>query len=333
MKAKEIVGLDCGASAAEGIRLVLRSRLEEMCAFRAAALDWSDMEGVHDMRVASRRLRSLVRDFSPYFRHRKLRRTKSVLKSIADALGAVRDQDVTLKALEKLAAEAPAEVAAGIERFANERRLKQERARSCLEEALTEAALDKLQKEFNGALEDGLRVSRNRKNDRDEQPSAESMSFRQAGRERLLAGLQELQDLSASLYRPLKTKPLHQMRLASKRLRYALELFAPCWGEPLAPFAKEIAKLQTTLGELHDCDVWIGDIGKALQSGGEPESEQERNAALWLLDYFVGERTDRFRSALARWHEWETNHFQLRLADTINDQLPPVAAADLDSGG
>src|SRR5215210_5249506 len=99
MKAKEIVGLDCGASAAAGIRLVMRSRLEEMCAFRAAALDWSEMEGVHDMRVASRRLRSLVRDFSPYFRNRKLRRSTIALKRIADALGAVRDQDVALLAL------------------------------------------------------------------------------------------------------------------------------------------------------------------------------------------------------------------------------------------
>jgi CHAD domain-containing protein len=331
MKAREIVGLDCGASAAEGIRLVMRSRLEEMCAFREAALDWSEMEGVHDMRVASRRLRSLVRDFSPYFRNRKLRRSMIALKNIADALGAVRDQDVALLALEKLTAEAPVEVAAGIEHFAGERRLKQERARSRLEEALTQTALDRLQKEFNVALERGLKVSRNRRSKGDEQQAAENMSFRQAGRERLLAEVQELQDLSVSLYRPLKTKPLHQMRLAAKRLRYALELFAPCWSEPLAPFAKEIAKLQTTLGELHDCDVWIADVGKALQDGGESEGAEVRNAAVWLLDYFVRERTDRFRAALARWHEWETNHFQQRLADIINDQAP--AAADLDSGG
>lgn len=328
MKAKEIVELDCGASAAEGIRLVLRSRLEEMCAFRVAALDWSDMEGVHDMRVASRRLRSLVRDFSPYFRNRKLRRSMNALKSIADALGSVRDQDVALRALEKLATEAPPEIAAGIEQFANERRLKQEQARSSLEEALTEAALDKLQKEFNVALEHGLRVSRNRRNKGDEQKSADGISFRQAGRERLLAGLQELQDLSKSLYRPLKSRPLHQMRLAAKRLRYALELFAPCWSEPLAPLAKEIAKLQTTLGELHDCDLWIADFGEALQDSGE--SEGVRNVAIWLLDYFVKERTDLFRAALARWHEWETSHFQLRLADIINDQSPP---AGLDSSG
>jgi CHAD domain-containing protein len=147
------------------------------------------------------------------------------------------------------------------------------------------------------------------------------------GRDLILARLEELQALSGSLYRPLKTKPLHQMRLAAKYLRYALELFALCWTEPLLPFAKEIAKLQTSLGELHDCDLWMADLGAALQDGA-PASDgaqmQERSAAIWLLDYFMKERADHFRAALARWHEWETTGFQSRLTAILNDQ-PPVA--------
>jgi CHAD domain-containing protein len=141
-KAKEIVGLDCGASAAIGIRLVLGSRLEEMCAFRALALDWRDPLGIHDMRVASRRLRSAVRDFSPYLRQRKLNHSREDLKSVADALGAVRDHDVAIMALEKLALEASPEVSAGIEQLTNQWRLKRSRARAELEEILTEDALD-----------------------------------------------------------------------------------------------------------------------------------------------------------------------------------------------
>lgn len=320
-KAKEIAGLDCGAGASAGISLVVRSRLEEVCAFRAAALDWSDASGVHDMRVASRRLRSVVRDFSPYFRRsRKLRHSMDDLKAIADALGAVRDQDVEIMALEKLATEAPPELAAGIEQFAEERRLRRNRSRSELEEALTENALSELREEFDAALANGLKVSRNRKGRGDEQKSAEEVTFRQVGRYCLLVRLQELQDLSASLYRPLKTKPLHKMRLAAKHLRYALELFAPCWTEPLVPFAKEIAKLQTSLGQLHDCDLWIADLGAALREGAaqsEAAQSQERSAAVWLLGYFMKERADHFRAALARWHEWETTDFLVSLAETL----------------
>ena len=84
-KASEIVGLDCEASAAEGIRLLLHTRLEEMCVLRDGALDWSDIEGVHDMRVGSRRLRSALRDFKPFLKRRKHRRAGDAIKRIADS--------------------------------------------------------------------------------------------------------------------------------------------------------------------------------------------------------------------------------------------------------
>jgi CHAD domain-containing protein len=324
-KAKDIAGLDCGMSAGAGLSLVLRSRLEEMCAFREAALFFDDPKGVHDMRVASRRLRSLVRDFSPYFRRsRKLRQAKDDLKKMAEALGSVRDEDVAIIELERLSAESGPEVAEGIVQLMDERRLKRARARATLEGALTEQALDELRKVFNAALEQGLRIPRNanRRGERGEdKKTVEGTSFRQAGRDVMLASLLELEELSASLYSPLKTRPLHKMRLAAKRLRYSLELFAPCWSsEPLGAFAKEIAKLQTSLGELHDCDLWIIETGASLRRDEmKPEGARvaERSAAIWLLNYFVRERGNHFCDALARWHDWEMTGFLSRLRDTF----------------
>ncbi len=344
-KAKDIEGLDYGAGAGDGVRLILRSRFEEMRAYRDAALDWSDIEGVHDMRVASRRLRSALRDFKPYLRERKFRRSNKALKNVADALGAVRDQDVAIVALEELALSAPSGVAAGIEQFADERRLKRDIARSELEQAITDEALAKLEKEFNSALESGLKVSRRRKTRGVARKPAESLNCRDAGRDVITERFRELQDLSASLYRPHKIRPLHEMRIAAKRLRYAIELFAPCWNEPLASIAKEIAKMQTSLGELHDCDVWIAEIGTLLREteqeamSGAPDDEKadhssstgdtgsdeaqarNRSAAIWLLDYFIKERTQHFRDALARWHEWEEADFHARLAALLQNEM------------
>ncbi|HUQ34372.1 MAG TPA: CHAD domain-containing protein [Pyrinomonadaceae bacterium] len=321
MKAKEIDGLDCEAGAVAGIQLVLRTRFDEMCAFRAAALFFEDPKGVHDMRVASRRLRGLVRDFSPYFRRsRRFQHAKDGLKRVAQALGSVRDEDVAIAALEELATNAPPETVAGIKPLVEQRRLKQETARAELKEALTEAALEELREKFNALLEQGLKVPRSLKENGLNQEAADVVSFRQAGREVIAAGLLELQDLSASLYRPFKTKRLHRMRLAAKRLRYDLDLFAPCMREPLRDFAKEIAKLQTSLGELHDCDVWIAQIGTSLlDSGMESVGAQspERSAAVWLLDYFVKKRAENFSAALTRWREWETTGFLGRLQDLV----------------
>jgi CHAD domain-containing protein len=49
----------------------------------------------------------------------------------------------------------------------------------------------------------------------------------------------------------------HDMRIAAKRLRYVLEIFAPCLGDE-AKAARDAAKrLQSVLGELHDCDLML----------------------------------------------------------------------------
>ena len=135
-KAKMVEGLDCDQRALEGMRRVLFTRLDEMCELRAAALDWSDIEGVHDMRVASRRLRSLLKDFRPYF-HGQIRQKR--LRELARSLGMVRDQDVAIEALHKLAAEvAPEDVAQGLGRIIHERERRRERARKNLAESISE---------------------------------------------------------------------------------------------------------------------------------------------------------------------------------------------------
>src|SRR6185369_4326904 len=102
-KSKPFSELDCSAPAEEILPAVLRAQLEAMCKLRRKALDWSDPEGVHAMRVCSRRLRSAVSDFRPYMRARLPRVT---LRKIADALGAVRDQDVALIALDEFSTHA-----------------------------------------------------------------------------------------------------------------------------------------------------------------------------------------------------------------------------------
>src|SRR5918996_1339861 len=95
-KAKRIRGLKCDAPATAGIKLVLVTRFGELQSWCDAALDWTDPEGVHSMRVASRRLRSALRDFLPYVRKRNLTSIQKQMKSIADALGEVRDLDVAI---------------------------------------------------------------------------------------------------------------------------------------------------------------------------------------------------------------------------------------------
>jgi len=56
---------------------------------------------------------------------------------------------------------------------------------------------------------------------------------------------------------PANVKDLHDLRIACKRLRYLLEIFAIAFPTDLEPFIDEVKSLQDILGDIHDCDVQI----------------------------------------------------------------------------
>ena len=140
--------------------------------------------------------------------------------------------------------------------------------------------------------------------------------------------LKEFRSAAAeTIYRPAATKDLHELRILSKRLRYAIELFAPCRGKELKDIAREVALMQTSLGELHDCDVWIEDLGQRLKRTArkrkdDPDNARERAAAVWLLRHFAKERTEHYRAALARWEDWESREFLNNLKSLVSEARP-----------
>src|SRR6185369_11611633 len=150
MKGKHIEGLDCSAAADDMIRHVLRAQVKAMCAVRKQALDFTDPEGVHQMRVLSRRLRSTITDFEPHLRKTRLPLTG--LRAVARSLGGVRDEDVALAALEKLKAETHGAVAHGIEILISERQARRDRARGDLEKAIRRSTVAELLEEFERRL-------------------------------------------------------------------------------------------------------------------------------------------------------------------------------------
>ncbi|MBA2735748.1 MAG: CHAD domain-containing protein [Pyrinomonadaceae bacterium] len=308
-KAKEITGLDCAANALEWAAEVLRVRFEEVVSLRGEALNSEDIEGIHAMRVATRRLRSALRDFAPLMKRRPLKKVKKDLKRIADALGAARDQDVAIVALEKLQKEVEiAPVKAGVGKLIEERRSVRERAQLELIKTLAVSAIENLEKRFAAAIDEGI----NRKK------SARVVSFNEAGRNAVAASLQDFCDLSASLYEPFNIEDLHELRIAAKRLRYAIELFTACWGKAIAPFAVEIAEMQSFLGEVHDTDVWIESLGERLRGSDGKPAESEYQTAVRLLSEFVKERTKNYRAALKLWSAWKENDFISRLRAVIS---------------
>ena len=268
-----------------------------MYGFRQAALDWSDPEGVHSMRVASRRLRGAMRDFMPYLRQRGLASVLKRTKNIAAALGEVRDQDVAIIALEKIQKQAPEGISSALQLLVEERKERRNESRENLSSILVANEMKQAKSEFMFRVEKATAVRK--------APAKAELTYLKMAATVILDRLKELEKLSESLYRPFEIESLHDMRIAAKRLRYALELFQQCWGRSLQTFSKTAARLQTALGDVHDCDVWIDHLSEHISKARKQKQDEQVAAFIWLLSHFVKLRTKHLRKAFDLWREWE----------------------------
>lgn len=322
MAAPREIQVDCEAPVTAAARQILQVRWEEARDRAATITEDPPVSAIHDLRVATRRLRSAVRDFRRLIKFKHLRPTMKEIGRLADALGAVRDQDVAIAALERFLGElkdGPGRD--GLRQLIAERQETRAGALKELRSMVASDAIADLDVRFTAALERAT-------------PQADETTpgFAAAGTGIIAKSYRQLSHLSRGLYAPHRRRPLHRMRIAAKRLRYALELFAVCGGDEMEAAAREVAEMQTRLGDLHDCDVWIDALGPRLrhldQRRALPATEAERNvllACVWLLGRFTRDRAKHFRDALTLWHDWEASGFGGRL-----DRLGLVGRRDDD---
>jgi CHAD domain-containing protein len=101
---REVPGFDCEETFAAAAARVVRVRATEVFQRSRGVLDVEQIENVHDMRVATRRLRSALEVFEPCFPRKRFRRALREVKDLADALGERRDRDVQIEQLTRLSA-------------------------------------------------------------------------------------------------------------------------------------------------------------------------------------------------------------------------------------
>jgi CHAD domain-containing protein len=101
---REVPGFDCDETFAAAAARVIRVRAAEVFRRSHGVLDVEQIENVHDMRVATRRLRSALEVFEPCFPRKRFRRALREVKDLADALGERRDRDVQIEQLTRLSA-------------------------------------------------------------------------------------------------------------------------------------------------------------------------------------------------------------------------------------
>jgi CHAD domain-containing protein len=235
-----------------------------------------DPEGVHQTRVATRRLRSDLRTFRPLLDRDWAQGLRDELGWIARILGDVRDGDVLLERLRRRADELPAEEQASAERVLTTLQQSRDGAHAELLETLRSdryvALLDRL---VEAASAPGFVPSA-------DEPAGEAIP------KLVRRPWHRLAKRAKALGNEPSDEQLHEVRIRTKRVRYAAEAAAPIVGKPARAFANAASSLQDVLGDLNDSVVaarWLddwaarGDDAEAAR-GAASLAALERPAAL-----------------------------------------------------
>lgn len=216
-----------------------------------------DIEALHDMRVATRRLRAAMSAFREYLpaiteRHRM------ELGWVAAVLGVVRDLDVQLERMDEWRAglsESQASALDGIEAILRTRR---DLARRRMIRALDSRRYERFVERFSKFLEFGPP-----KTFGPGKLPITQVAPRIAGKR-----YRQFRKLGDPINPASPAAEYHTLRIAGKKLRYALEFVSPVYGTTLLDFSRNVTAIQDILGLHQDADVAIDMLEAMARSDG-----------------------------------------------------------------
>jgi len=232
---------------AEAGRKVMAFHFERLLAREAGTREGHDPEELHQMRVATRRLRAAWRVFGDAFDPARVRRLRRPLRDIAGALGGVRDIDVLLDDALAYRSTLPEAESSAFAPLVAELGSRREVARQALAEALDEPAYGRWLHTSVAFLTTPGRGVR-------EVAPTEPQRVRDLAPPRVWAAYGRVIAYDG-VVGSADVATLHALRIEGKRLRYSLEFVREALGPDVAPLIERITSLQDHLGLLHDADV------------------------------------------------------------------------------
>ncbi|MGH3924692.1 MAG: CHAD domain-containing protein, partial [Pseudonocardiaceae bacterium] len=204
---------------------------------------------VHQMRVATRRIRGALQDFGKVIDQDRARRLIGELKWLGDALGPARDLEVLQERFVEATAAQPVEEVAGPvqQRFTRYFARREADAADDVRTALDDPRYFALLNDIDTLISDPPLTRRGRRRARRELPRLISRIDNKVTRRMRHANQQRPG--------PTREVALHDVRKAAKRLRYATEVARPVLGKPANRFRKRVKTVQQLLGEHHDAVV------------------------------------------------------------------------------
>jgi CHAD domain-containing protein len=250
----------------------------------ARTLKFAGIEAVHDLRVAVRRFRQILKVLKPWLPEEESRLLRRELKELMARAGEVRDRDIALHLLRAI--DVP-----------KNRRIVSEfhDARTACAHSLHQSLHDFQLRDTGAAWRRALKLVR----------PAKAPAASEVARDVLPDMLKDhLRRGHLAARKDTPEKKLHRFRIATKEVRYTLDLFTPLYGDGVGDLGEKLKKLQTHLGSIHDCII-ARDLVKDAQSPAgkkeivrEIQKRRDKKTERFLRDY---RRNFEDQEALRQW--------------------------------
>jgi CHAD domain-containing protein len=318
---------------------ILKKNLEAFEVEIAGVRQAEDIEFIHRMRVASRRLRSALPLFINCYRKEVRQTWQDDIQAITRALGSARDADVQIDFINiYLNGLTDEHCKPGVRRLLL--RLRQKRQK--LQVKVTRA-LDRLEKD---RLIESMRRQIETVHDKTRQVYLYSPGLYQLSFNAITVALEQFVFYEAYIDREECVEELHAMRIAAKRLRYTLELFTSLYPGGLKQYLQIMKQVQDLLGSIHDNDIWEEMLPRFI----EEESMRIRefygsgrsiHRLLPGLENFRAQarsiRIQKYNDFNENWKRWKKREIWSSLRQTVQTSFleakppPPVQEAPSDT--
>ncbi len=293
-----------------------------------------DSEYIHRMRVASRRLRAALPLFASCIPEKKYRQWMQEIQRITRALGDARDTDVQIAFLIKLEKRKAAGILAKDPNPAQRILFKGE-AESILlsllqkkRKKLQTAVVSALEKLENSGVINDMRIffGDQKEKARSTRKKPSPYGIAPVAAMRIARRLDLLLSHEPWVHNPDAIAEHHAIRIAAKKLRYTMEIYAPLYRRGLKKTLRRIKKIQEILGDLHDCDVWIDMVMAMLLKERQSSSEMNtvKNTQVGKVTsykHFLSEREKERKIIYRRFVRYWDSLGRTRLWDELRKNL------------
>jgi CHAD domain-containing protein len=258
-------------SMTEAIRKVLRVQYEALLANKEGTQAGDDPIYLHDMRVATRRMRAALRIADPYVSGTAVARVRRDLRDLARAQGTVRDFDVLIEHGQQFRDALPADQQADMAGLLAAWEDARARARKRLVRLLQSREYRRLTKHMAAFLEEADAPP-------DQAGGARPYQVRHVVGSAIWAHYEAVRAYEAVMD-GVTVPQLHALRIDGKYLRYTLEFFSEVLPDEVLALIRDVVAMQDQLGALHDADVAAGLVRAHLETAPKGKARRKADAA------------------------------------------------------